>query len=154
MCGEKEMFFMKHRKEFDHLWPLQAAAYFYSGIDETAMAQAFDLTVREFMNICRKHPELARAAKQGKLDDPVEEALLRRAIGFRQTEVVCEDIVDKSSGESTGTCKKKTVTKEVPPDVRALLFWLKNRRPERWREKNGTPLQDADLEFDEIDSAL
>ena len=146
---------MKTKKGFNSLWPLQAAAYFYAGIDEASMAQAFDVAPEKFRSLCRKHPDLARAVSCGKLDDPVEEALLRRAIGFRQTETVCEDIVDKSSGESTGNCKKKTVTKDVPPDVRALLFWLKNRRPERWREKNGNCEQDMpEIEFDEIDSAL
>ncbi len=28
----------------------------------------------------------------------------------------------------------KEVTKEVPPDVTAAIFWLKNRKPEQWRD--------------------
>jgi hypothetical protein len=27
------------------------------------------------------------------------------------------------------------VTKEVQPDTTAQIFWLKNRRPEQWRDK-------------------
>ena len=30
----------------------------------------------------------------------------------------------------------KEVTKEVLPDVTAQIFWLKNRKPDEWREKN------------------
>ena len=86
--------------------------------------------------------------------DDVEKALLRRALGFRQEEIHTEDLCDKKTGEVLEAVKRRTVIKDIAPDVRALLFWLKNRRPERWREKNGTPLQEADLEFDEIDSAL
>ena len=29
--------------------------------------------------------------------------------------------------------------KQVPPDVRAAVFWLKNRRPGRWNEAGGKP---------------
>jgi len=29
----------------------------------------------------------------------------------------------------------KSVTKTVPPDTTALIFWLKNRRPDNWRDK-------------------
>ena len=36
------------------------------------------------------------------------------------------------SGEILEVLKRRTITKDVPPDVRALLFYLKNRCPERW----------------------
>lgn len=29
----------------------------------------------------------------------------------------------------------KEITKEVPPDTTALIFWLKNRQPKNWRDK-------------------
>lgn len=29
----------------------------------------------------------------------------------------------------------KKVTKEVVPDTTAQIFWLKNRRPDKWRDK-------------------
>ena len=29
----------------------------------------------------------------------------------------------------------KEITKEVPPDTTALIFWLKNRQPQKWRDK-------------------
>ena len=29
----------------------------------------------------------------------------------------------------------KRITKEMPPDVTAQIFWLKNRRPDKWRDK-------------------
>ena len=31
--------------------------------------------------------------------------------------------------------KVVTTTKMVIPDVTAQIFWLKNRRPDRWRDK-------------------
>jgi hypothetical protein len=29
----------------------------------------------------------------------------------------------------------KTVKKIIPPDPTSMIFWLKNRRPESWRDK-------------------
>lgn len=29
----------------------------------------------------------------------------------------------------------KEITKEVPPDTTAIIFWLKNRQPQKWRDK-------------------
>jgi hypothetical protein len=34
----------------------------------------------------------------------------------------------------------KEVTKEVAPDATSMIFWLKNRRPERWRDKQSIDL--------------
>ena len=66
--------------------------------------------------------------------DAVEKALLKRALGFTHKEIQTEEIFDRESGELLSTGKRRVVSKEVLPDVRALLFWLKNRRPARWRE--------------------
>ncbi len=85
--------------------------------------------------------------------DPVEEALLRRALGFQQQEVHSEDLVDKKTGEVLENSKRRTVTKDVPPDVRALLFWLKNRKPERWKDRNDQSFQ-PDFSFDEGENSL
>ncbi len=57
----------------------------------------------------------------------VEAALLQRALGMTLREVRVEE-TDK--GEKTVTTEKA-----VPPDLAAQIFYLKNRMPERWREK-------------------
>ena len=64
--------------------------------------------------------------------DRAEAALLKRALGFQVSEESAEELVDKKTGELLEVLKKRTITKDVPPDVRALLFYLKNRHPERW----------------------
>ena len=86
--------------------------------------------------------------------DDVEKALLRRALGFRQEEIHTEDLCDKKTGEVLESVRRRTVVKEIAPDVRALLFWLKNRRPARWRERPPDPDETASLEFDEDDERL
>ena len=86
--------------------------------------------------------------------DEVEKALLRRALGFRQEEIHTEDLCDKKTGEVLDSVRRRTVIKEIAPDVRALLFWLKNRRPARWRERPSDPDESASPEFDEDDERL
>jgi len=67
----------------------------------------------------KKHPDFLEAlGAKNEADDNVERALYERATGF-----VASD-------------------KEYPPDVTACIFWLKNRRKDRWRndpEGGGSP---------------
>lgn len=86
--------------------------------------------------------------------DAIERALLKRALGFRQQEVHTEEMIDKNSGEVVETARRRSVTKEVVPDVRALLFWLKNRRPERWRERREAEEKSPEFDFDSTDEQL
>lgn len=86
--------------------------------------------------------------------DAVEKALLKRALGFTHREVQTEEVFDKESGELLSTGKRKVVSKEVLPDVRALLFWLKNRRPARWRERIEQREDPPDFDFDDDDEQL
>ncbi|MDD3886028.1 MAG: hypothetical protein PHI35_04085 [Victivallaceae bacterium] len=89
-----------------------------------------------------------------KPQDAVEAALLRRALGFQQEELHIEETVDRETGTTLTTAKRRRVVKEIVPDVRALLFWLKNRKPERWREKLEVPEEMPDFDFDSDDVEL
>ena len=74
----------------------------------------------------KKYPEIAEALKKGKAwaDTEVENALFRRAIGYDYDEVTTENGVET-----------KRVRKHVVPDVTAQIYWLKNRRPDLWRDR-------------------
>lgn len=87
-----------------------------------------------------KYSDISDALKSGKeiVDRAVENALLKRALGYRYDEVTREPgtIEDKETGELKQVLvETKRVTKEVQPDVTAQIFWLKNRKPEHWRDK-------------------
>ena len=47
-------------------------------------------------------------------------------------EEVHREVNQTSRGNKTVIKKLK---KHIPPDVTAQIFWLKNRDPERWRDK-------------------
>lgn len=44
--------------------------------------------------------------------------------------------------------------KEVVPDTAAQIFWLKNRKPEKWREKQNLELSSLDEEKSKLDNII
>lgn len=67
-------------------------------------------------------------------DDHVEAAMYKRACGIAYEERTYETKWDQASGEFVERCTKR-VTKFIPPDPTSAMFWLANRRPDRWRYK-------------------
>lgn len=65
-------------------------------------------------------------------DDAVEAALYRRACGYQYEETTVEEKVTKTGEVVT---VQKTVKRDIPPDPTSAMFWLTNRRPERWQYK-------------------
>lgn len=84
----------------------------------------------------KKYPEITKALKKGKeiVDREVENALLKRALGYTYDEITKELQYDKEA-EKNVLVVTKVVTKEVIPDTTAQIFWLKNRKPDVWNDK-------------------
>lgn len=82
----------------------------------------------------KKHSEISEALKKGKevIDRQVENALLKRALGYEYEEV--KQIIEKDEMGKDRKRIEKTV-KKVIPDTTAQIFWLKNRKPHEWRDK-------------------
>ena len=68
------------------------------------------------------------------VDFEVEDALLRRALGY-----IAEEI---RTAEKPGGTETVTTQKDVPPDVRAAVEWLKIRRG-GWDEKKNDGMKNA-----------
>lgn len=79
-----------------------------------------------------KYSDISDTLKRGKevVDRQVENALLKRALGYEYTETTREYISELDEMKTT-----KKVTKRVAPDITAQIFWLKNRKPDKWRDK-------------------
>lgn len=79
-----------------------------------------------------KYSDISDTLKRGKevIDRQVENALLKRALGYEYTETTREYIPELDEMKTT-----KKVTKQVAPDTTAQIFWLKNRKPQDWRDK-------------------
>lgn len=104
------------------------------GLTEEQIAKNMDISYSTFREWKKKYSALSAALKKGKapIDFEVENALLKRALGFEyeETETVFEDVDGKPKKRI-----KKTI-KYAPPDTSACIFWLKNRKPNHWRKMN------------------
>lgn len=96
------------------------------GLTDEQIASNLGIGVSTLYKYRGQHEELVEALKAGKevVDLQVENALLKRALGYQYDEVTIE------GGQET-----KRVTKQMAPDVTAQIFWLKNRKPGDWRDK-------------------
>ena len=135
--------------------PDLAERYMREGLTLVEVAEKLGMPLPILYKRAEKFPAFAAALRLpcagAALDDKVEQALLRRALGYRQEEVICEDIIDRESGEITREVKRRTVSRQVPPDVRAAMMWLQQRRPQKW---SASAMPEEDIEFDNDDESL
>ena len=101
------------------------------GLTDEQIAGNIGINTSTLYDWKNKFSKISEALKKGKevVDIQVENALLKRALGYtyKETTSGCDE-----NGELKVT---KVVTKEVVPDTTAQIFWLKNRRPDLWRDK-------------------
>lgn len=102
------------------------------GLTEEQIAYNMGINRRTLTEWKSKYDPISHVLKRGKevVDRQVENALLKRALGYEYEEVTQE------FNEETGKLQvTKVVNKQVAPDTTAQIFWLKNRKPDEWREK-------------------
>jgi len=138
------------------------------GLTDEQIAQNVGIGVRTLYEWKDKFPQISQALKRGKevVDLQVENALLKRALGYEYIEKKYEQVLmsdeeyyarkqaavsrfkydnpdatlEEIKAVELGVSKYKSIlveekTKEVIPDTTAQIFWLKNRRPDKWRDK-------------------
>lgn len=108
------------------------------GLTDEQLAEKMGINPATLYDWKNKHPEISEALKKGKeiVDIQVENALLKRALGYEYMEERVE--ISEKDGR-----KVIQTTKTVPPDTTAQIFWLKNRRPDKWRDKPEEQTEDA-----------
>lgn len=115
------------------------------GLIDEQIAQNIGIRAATLYEWKKRFPQFSEALKKGKeiVDRQVENALLKRALGYEY-----EEVKEKFEG---GELTERTVTKkEVVADTTAQIFWLKNRKPDTWRDKpEGTQKGDTSL-FEDI----
>lgn len=109
-------------------------AWARDGLTDEQLSKNIGITTSTLYVWKAKFEEFSEALKKGKeiVDIEVENALLKRAKGYSYTE-------KRVKVENDRITEMVTVIKEVPPDVGAAAMWLKNRKPEAWRDRPETP---------------
>jgi len=99
------------------------------GATDQELADYFGVSIRSLYRWKNTQPEFRQALKAAKeqADDRVERSLFERATGYERDEVDIRVV----GGEIVQT----PIRKFYPPDTTAAIFWLKNRAPAQWRDK-------------------
>lgn len=99
------------------------------GATDHDLARIFGVSEQTINNWKIEHEEFSLSLKRGKefADAKVALSLFQRATGYQ-----CPDTHFSSyEGFVTAT----SYTKHFPPDPTSAIFWLKNRRPNQWKDK-------------------
>ena len=104
------------------------------GLTDEQIAHNMGIAYSTFYEWKKKYSEFSNVLKKGKevVDFEVENALLKKALGYEYEELVIDVVTDENGKEHK---HKKVIKKKALPDVTAQIFWLKNRRPDKWRDK-------------------
>src|SRR5690625_4736703 len=126
----------RRSKYYTHVEPrlMEVEAWARDGLTDEQIAKNLNVGVSTFHKYKNEFVELVESLKKGKevIDIEVENALLKRAIGYEYEEV--KTLIEEVDGK-----KKKKVektTKHVPADVSAGIFWLRNRKGLVWSNRD------------------
>jgi hypothetical protein len=99
------------------------------GATDIEIADFFDVAVRTLYDWKAAHADFLQALKEGKAeaDARVVESLYQRAVGYTHD---AEKIFNHD-----GKVTRVKYREHYPPDTTACIFWLKNRQPGHWRDK-------------------
>lgn len=125
----------------------QAHNYCLLGATNEELGTFFDVTRRTIDNWIAAHPDFAVAVKSGRVaaDARVARCLYERAIGWEQK-------VERTVLHQGREWVLKNVV-HYPPDVRACIFWLRNRQRDRWSDRRPPPADDSSDIAAELDAA-
>lgn len=117
-----------------------------AGLTDKEIAENMKIAYSTFRVWRDKNSALSAALKESKdiADFNVENSLYKRANGYEYTEVTKEIKMNPKTGNYELMITKE-VTKQIVPDTTAQIFWLKNRQPDKWREK----IEKTDISSDE-----
>lgn len=130
----------------DHIaWALAV-----EGETDIQIAEVMGITERTLNNWKKTHESFFQSLKKGKsvADADVVKSLYNRAVG----KVVVKNkkvTIEMDSEGNQRPARIETTEQQVPPDVTAAIFWLKNRNPAQWRDR-----QDVKVDNNEWVSAL
>ena len=121
------------------------------GFTEVELAATFNTSKASITTWKKKHPKFLASIRAGReeADAKVAEGLYKRAKGFERT-IKSHRVVD-------GEMVTEEVSKYFPPESQAASLWLRNRHPDKWRDKvdhnlagpDGGPLQGVVSRADE-----
>ncbi len=109
------------------------------GATDPDLATFFRVSLKTIDNWKNAQPNFLHAINEAKFncDHKIVRSLHERASGYSCTE---QKLVF-----SKGEPKTINIDKHYPPDPTSMIFWLKNRKPKEWRDKQEIELSEKPL---------
>lgn len=120
------------------------------GLTDEQIATNIGITTTTLYDWKKKYADFSDALKKGKetSDYEVENALFKSATGYEYEErKEVQEVVD-------GVMRKKVeiTRKQVPPNATSAIFWLKNRKPDKWRNKQAIEISKLQAEIKKLEA--
>ena len=125
------------------------------GLTVQEIADEIEVSKSTLCKWVSEHEELSDALKEGRsfADAKVEDSLYTRAVGTKVTEK--KTIISAATADGgQKPVRIEIVEREVAPDVTACIYWLKNRKPQEWRDRVEILSSDAESAIESIAKQL
>ena len=132
---------------------LEIAAWCRDGLDDRQIAEKLGISHESFYKYKRENTEFADTLKETKeiADIKVENSLNKNANGYdyeEETVVMKKEVIYKDGKKVKEVTYPEviTLTKHKEAETKAQMFWLQNRKPEKWRNQSQVELKVSKLE--------
>lgn len=131
----------KYNKKYHLPWIRGLAR---QGLTVDEIAKELEVAKKTIYNWMNEDEELLHALNEGRslADSKIEDALFRRALGGTVKET--KKIIRNDSNGVQEAVRIEITEREVMPDATACIFWLKNRKPQDWRDKRDMEVMQSD----------
>lgn len=131
----------------EDIHPMLIQSLLQNGLTLEQVAEKLDITTVTLLHWRQKYPSVKEAVIKGRepVDANVVAALYKSAMGYTYKETILEPAkLTKKQIEAREKMKnpppipmvrKRAITKHISPNVIAQIFWLKNRLPEEWKDR-------------------
>lgn len=101
----------------------------WAGATDYEIAATMGISMMTLQRWANANPQLREALTTGKdvFDNRIARMLAVRALGYSYES-------EKVAINADGMVTRAPIVEHIPPDVTAMIFWLKNRDPEKWRD--------------------
>lgn len=132
---------------------LEIAAWCRDGLTDKEIAEKLGISQDSFYVYKNEHTEFSDTLKETKeiADIKVENSLNKNANGYdyeEQTVVMKKEVIYKDGKRVKEVTYPEiiTITKHKEAETKAQMFWLQNRKPEKWRNQSQIDLRVNKLE--------
>lgn len=126
--GERPKQATRYRVEYAGLIALAVQM----GATQPEICSQLGITRQQLWRWERKYRSLADALKVAREDETVRD---RRAVDTLYSMAMGYSLMDTDFRVVDGQVYITEYIKHIPPNVTALIFWLKNRIPDKWRDQ-------------------